>query len=135
MALDIDIVKRTVDGASRVVFADVTFDSSYPTDGEPLDADDLGFSSEIDFLDGAGGGIVVDYDYTNKKLKALVPGVATGAAGAGTLDDFPMSGVAATSASIGLTAGNTTTRFGLLKEVANGVDLSTVKVRVFARGV
>lgn len=136
MALLIDNVKVTTFGNKRVITADIDFDSSYPTGGESLVAADLKHLKKIDFLVASpNDGFTFEYDYTNSKLKALCPGVVTTAAGAGTLDDFPLSGVGATSASIGLTAGNTTTRFGGQVEVASTADLSTVTdVKVWAFG-
>lgn len=135
MALTVTINKRTVIGDRRSVVADVDFDSSYPTGGESLSAADLGLKKVELVLASPNSGFSFEYDYTNSKLKAMCPGVVTTAAGAGTLDDFPLSGTGATSASIGLTAGNTTTRFGGQVEVANTVDLSGITdVRVFAIG-
>jgi hypothetical protein len=107
----------------------VDFDASYPSGGEPLTTADLGFSdlaADLVVIPIEKSGFSLEYDGANSKLKVLVPAVVTGAAGAGTLDDFPMSGVGATAASVGMTAGNTTTRFGAQKEVADTTDLSTL---------
>ncbi len=45
MALTFTNVKRTFFGDQKVVHATATFDSSYPTGGEPIAAADLGMSS------------------------------------------------------------------------------------------
>lgn len=136
MALTVtEVHDQTVFGNKRVTVADVDFDSSYPTGGESLTAANLKLTKIELLLASPKAGFSFEYDYTNSKLLAKCPGVVTTAAGAGTLDDFPLSGTGATAASIGLTAGNTTTRFGGSVEVANTVDLSgVVDVRVIAIG-
>src|SRR5687768_10018356 len=69
MALTVDNKVRTL-GSRRVVFADVDFDSSYPTGGESLTPGDLGLGS-IDFLIASPtSGYTFQYDYTNKTLLA-----------------------------------------------------------------
>lgn len=126
-----------VGGHTYLQVADITFDASYPTGGEALSAGDLGFQPgvKIVLLEAEPeDGFSFLYDRTNAKLKVLCPGVVTGAAGAGVLDDFPMSGVGATAASVGMTAGNATTRFGGQVEVAATTDLSTITARVVAFG-
>lgn len=79
MALTVDrtVSKQTVFGNRKVVFAKVTFDSSYPTGGESLVPSDLGLKS-IDFIsdqtaaaDAGTTAIVTKYDYTNQKLQAF----------------------------------------------------------------
>ena len=66
--------KRFVMGDRRVVFADVTFDSSYPTGGEAIVPADFGLDTQIDHvvtnptLDGKNQ---VAYDHANKKLLVL----------------------------------------------------------------
>jgi hypothetical protein len=135
MALTISNLTYNVQGSENVVRGTIDFDSSYPTGGEPLTAANIGLATIkwINFQDAAGFSFT--YDYTNAKVVAKCPGVVTGAAGAGTLDDFPLSGVGSTAASIGLTAGNATTRFGGQVEVADTTDLSTVTgVRFTAYG-
>lgn len=63
-------------GNKRVKVRDITFDSSYPTGGEPLVASDVGLKN-IDFaivtIQAVGGTVNVTsvyYDTTNKKLIA-----------------------------------------------------------------
>ncbi len=50
----------------------MTFDSSYPTGGEPLAASALGFSSITSVRIHPTGGYVFEYDYTNKKVLVYV---------------------------------------------------------------
>lgn len=123
-------------GNKREAVYDVVGPTSYTTDGDSLTAANLGYKT-IHYaraVEKAGSGFEWRYDHTNSKLKCLCPGVVTTAAGAGTLDDFPLSGTAATAASIGLTAGNATTRFGAMPQVASTVDLSGETVRIHAIG-
>lgn len=66
-----------VEGARRVTVTNVTFDSSYPTGGEPLTFSDLGLTS-VEFAvatlktGGTGSVVQVWYDTANQKLKAYV---------------------------------------------------------------
>lgn len=134
MALAVSGLKRDSSGNARVTSGLITFDNAYATGGESLTPEMVGLHviTQITVVNGLG--FSFEYDYSGKLLKAFCPGVVTGAAGAGTLDDFPLSGVGTTTVSIGLTAGNTTTRFGGQVEVANGADLSTVSARFIAVG-
>lgn len=127
----------SIGGYTWLTVADVLFDNSYAAGGESLTPGDLGFQPGVKIVlltAEPAGGFTFQYDRAASKLKVLCPGVVTGAAGALTLDDFPMSGVGATPASVGLSAGNATTRFGGQVEVANAVDLSTITTRVVAIG-
>lgn len=69
-----------VGGTRRLgdVIKDVTFDSSYPTGGEPLVAADLGLTSILRLIASPAAGYVFSYDHTNGKLIAYRGG-ATGA--------------------------------------------------------
>ena len=70
MALTIDVIKRGVTRSGKMVVADLDFDSSYPTGGEPLTPEDLGLSA-IDFLIAEpAAGYLFEYDHTNEKLIA-----------------------------------------------------------------
>lgn len=68
-------VVATVPGAQRFTVTEVTFDSSYPTGGEPLTATDLGLTT-VDFaiatlkVAGTGSVTAVFYDVANAKLLA-----------------------------------------------------------------
>lgn len=72
MSLTVSAERPVTDGHRRKVYADVTFDSSYPTGGEPVTAGDFGLQ-EIEELSPMGtttNGYLVAYDRVNKKLKA-----------------------------------------------------------------
>lgn len=137
MGLTISDKKRTVVGEQALVTFTVAFDSSYPTGGESLTPEDLGFINHVDVLScSPKSGVLFEYDYTNKKLKAVFP---TG--GAGT----PAAALAVPVATIA--AGATTVTGasatpgvaispGVGKEVASTQNLSTLTaVRGFAIGV
>lgn len=134
MALTIANLKRGNAGSLRIHTGTVAFDSSYPTGGEALTPSNIALATIESIWVEDALGFSFEYDYTDQKLKARCPGVVTTVAGAGVLDDFPLSGVAATAASIGLTAGNATTRFGGAVEVASTEDLSTITARFVAIG-
>ena len=71
MALAITVIKRPAMPAGKAVVATITFDSSYPTGGEPLTAADLGMLN-VEWLvveqKGAASRII-EYDHANAKLK------------------------------------------------------------------
>lgn len=134
-------IGNRIDGTAgnlRIVAGTIDFDSSYPTGGEPLTAANIGLGSIQMILFQQTKGIVYEYDFTNNKVLAYVPGVTVGAAGAVTLDDFPLSGVGSTtttSVSLTSTGGSATHRFGVMKEVGSTEDLSSiVGVRFVAFG-
>ena len=72
MALTVTETTNTVFGDKRVVFAQVTFDDSYPTGGEALAASDFPSLAAIEEVvvasQSPGGTEQVLYDRTNKKL-------------------------------------------------------------------
>lgn len=117
----------------------IAFDSSYPTGGESFTPADLGMKTFDVVQIQQASGLVFEYDYTNKKILAYSQGVTVGAAGAATLDDFPVTaGPGASTISVSLTnsGGSATHNFGTLKQVPDTNDLSTITgVRVFALGV
>lgn len=124
-------------GNRRFASVTIAFDSSYPTGGESLTPEDLGLRT-IDFMNiEAKSGIVFEYDYTNEKVLAYVPGMTVGADGAEVLIDAPLSGVgSSTTQSVGVVDASVATRFGVMLEVASTEDLSSItSVRVFAIGV
>ena len=107
MAVSVAVVKKNVVGAQYEVIADVTFDSSYPTGGEPLAAAAIfdaafgpGVVTSVHHVSSGSrtvpGSNIFHYDYTNSKMLAFV--ITTGV------------------------------------EVANTVDLSAAIVRIKARG-
>ena len=75
MALTISNQDRTVMGDRTVVFATVTFDSSYPTGGEAIAASDFENLDQIDYVsvnpvDVATNRVV--WDRGNSKLKIFI---------------------------------------------------------------
>ena len=86
MAVSLSQVERsTVFGDRRIKFYTVTFDSSYPTGGEPLSAATLGFQ-RVDFVmaepAAAAAGttaVIAKYDYTNSTLQLFESGGAINA--------------------------------------------------------
>lgn len=140
MALTVVISDQGIAGNLRWVRGTVAFDSSYPTGGESFTAANIGLRviDSIHFHHTAG--VSFEYDYTNSKILAYVPGVVVGAAGALVVDDFVPTGVAATggTSAVGLAANaaNSTVRFGVQTQVADTANLATITgVRYFAWGV
>ena len=86
MALTISRVKQDVQGGSRVIYADVTFDASYVTAGEPLTAQDLGLtaihwvSDQVGKTAAGTTAIFTRYDYVAQKLLAYWTGAAISSA-------------------------------------------------------
>lgn len=140
MALTIAITRRAVMGDQNVISGTIAFDNAYATGGKSLAPSDLGLRIIDLFIPQSGkSGFAFEYDYTNNKILVYTQGVAHGAAGAVTLDDYPVTaGPGATSgASVSREASATSpVRWGPLKEVANSDDLSTLTgVRFIAYGV
>lgn len=139
MSLTVNLVRGPkIAGDLLWAAADVTFDDSYSSGGEALTPADFGFTAlephaqMIQVTASPSGGFNFEYDFANQKLKVRVPGVAIGAAGSATLDDYPLSGTGATTTSIGLkNDASSPVRFGPQQEVG-AVDLSSVTVRVLA---
>ena len=121
----------SISGNKNTVTGTLAFDSSYPTGGESLTAAAIGLGA-IDFIQFAPVGGVTPVVETSLpartvNVKAYVPGATVGATGTETVDDTPLSGVAASTAvSISSTAASETFQFGLMKEVADTEDLSTL---------
>ena len=122
MALTYTEKKRAKMGNAYAVLADITFDSSYPTNGEALAASVFGLNSIDIMLCETAGGYMFQYDYANAKLKAFYPRAAL----TGSLD------VADTAATL---TGDTDVAAAAGAEVGNTVDLHTVTVRVVAIGI
>lgn len=97
MALTVSLNRPSVMGDLRVASGTITFDSSYPTDGEALTAATLGLQSLSVFLptpaQDANGAVVVGYDHTNSKVKAYwVDTTVDGAEMAEVADTTNLSG-------------------------------------------
>lgn len=75
MALTITVVKswpRVVTGGVVQKIVDILWDNAYPAGGESLTASDLGLRGvlAVKAVGVTSNGYVVDYDYTNSKLRA-----------------------------------------------------------------
>lgn len=74
MALTVSLNRPSVFGDAKVASGTITFDSSYPTNGEALTVATLGLSQVDIFLptpaQDANGAVSVAYDHTNSKVKA-----------------------------------------------------------------
>ena len=100
MSLTISNTEKDVWGRSRIVFFDAAFDSSYPTNGEPLVAADIGLAS-ITRLEVSGkNGYIFEYDYSGSLLKVLYPTANQGVVA---------SGISVTSGAASATAVDSTT--------------------------
>lgn len=75
MALTVSVNRTdTVGRYTKYKTGTITFDSSYPTDGEALSASAVGLSSKIEFIQvSSAAGLVFEYDYSAGKLKAIWP--------------------------------------------------------------
>lgn len=96
MALTLtQVERRTVFGDRRVVFFDVTFDSSFADEGESLTAADCGLD-RIDLvvaeaahdLTTTDTAYVITYDHTNAKLLAFGAGTAGAGLDEGATDNL-----------------------------------------------
>lgn len=75
---------------TKLVFATVTFDSSYASGGYAIAASDLGLDEILSVGAFANGGYVPEWDGANSKLKAMYADYD--AAGDGVLIEAPSSG-------------------------------------------
>lgn len=123
-------------GNAYAVAADVTFDSSYPTNGEALAASAFGLNEISLLLCETASGYMFQYDYTNAKLKAYYPRAAVSGtlAAAVAVGATPVTSSAANGAIVTLT-GNPAVAAGAGAEVTNATNLSTITTRVMAIGV
>lgn len=112
--------EKTVFGNRRAVFADVAFDSSYPTGGEALTPETLGLRT-IDFLvvENASG-YTFEYDRTNEKLKAF----AGGGQAAHTHDLLYIGGITATEP-VAIDGGDTLGKNAATNRTIAGADVAT----------
>lgn len=122
-----------IGGYTYLQVADVQFDSSYPTGGEPLSAGDLGFppgTKVVQLTAIANAGLLFEYDYVNSKLKAFYPTGGATAAPTGVSTAPQVSSGASTASAVSATTPALTPGVG--KEVGNTADLSTITVRTVA---
>jgi hypothetical protein len=126
----------------KIAFGDGAL--TYPTGGVPLP----GFASfgmqryleDIILIDPDDSqGIMWKYDRENKKLRAFIPAIDVGAAGAATVDDFPFDTTdepLATAVSISLTnnTGAGTKYLGRQKELVNTQAPAAQTMYAVARG-
>jgi hypothetical protein len=105
MAATVSVIKHDKTYAGFLTIADITFDTSYPTGGEAITANQLKFDNTIHFvLPSPASGYVFEFDHANKKLKAYQT-------------DYDL------------------TANGALVEVTAETNLSAVTVRVVAFGI
>lgn len=72
MALTFSVVDSMVEGNKRVVTADVTFDNSYLTGGEPVTPAALGLSSILFVHAGTKTNYMIQFDAAAVKLLAFI---------------------------------------------------------------
>lgn len=128
----ITVEERSIQGNKKRNRVKITFGDgalTYPSGGVPLPAiGKFGMMRSLDYLllsdDDDSKGTIWKYDKENRKLRAYVQGATVGAAGAQTLDDFPVTagfGVTADT-HLSLKAGSATVRIGDLKEAVAATD-------------
>ena len=135
MSLTQTPIRRMNLGSEYGVVADFTFDSTYPTGGEPVDLVALGFPNDsCDFMIAApAGGLIFEYVRSTKKLIAKYPtggGAVPAALGAPTVA-VPAGATTVTSSAA---QPNLTETAGIGVEVANATNLSTITTQIFAIG-
>jgi len=152
LAASVTIKKRFKFGNGFGVVADVAFDSSYPTNGEAVTAQQFGLTA-LDFvLPSPASGYIFEFDHTNSKLKAFTPtGIhthkfATGSTAAADATSGALAEVAAgTESAVRLMGTAIDTDYEVVlsgtgtkvagAEVANDTNLSAVTARVIAIGI
>lgn len=135
--------KTEIGKVSKTHVMDLTFGNgtlTYPTGGIPLSTSLLGMKRNVDAVQicdaSNADGFVYKWDRTNNKILIYTQGVLVGAAGAQTLDDFPVTaGVGVTADThLSLKAGGATVRLGPLKEIAAADTPAATTLRVIVRG-
>lgn len=152
MAASVTIKKRFKFGNGFGVVADVAFDSTYPTNGEAVTAQQFGLTA-LDFvLPSPAAGYIFEFDHVNSKLKAFTPTgshthkFTTGSTAAADAASGALAEVAAgTESAVRLMGTAIDTDYEVVlsgtgtkvagAEVANGTDLSAVTARVIAIGI
>lgn len=161
MSAIVEIQERSKLNNRWLIVADITLDSSYPTGGEAITANQFGLSV-LDFvLPSPAAGYIFEFDHDNMKLKAFTPVNAAAAhahAFTGTAmtitptliegsepatkllqnDAGTLKATDATAIPLGTPAGTNADGGAIAAaaaaEVANATDLHEVKVRVIAIG-
>lgn len=122
MAVIIRLLKRSKNLTLHQNIAEITFDNSYPTGGEPVTAAQLGVRSIDMVMLSNGGGYLAEYDYTNNKIKVLTP-------------TAPHSHIENTAAAYVQNATTAENVAEAASEVANATDLSAVIIRAMVIGI
>ncbi len=139
MALTVTRVKDFEEKLSklRMMAVDVTFDSSYPNNGENAEAVRIaaGLRSEIIGCtciggNAAAGGVIIHYDSVNNKLMLFYP-TGGGAAAPTTLAD--PAALASNSGGDTITLAIPITP-GIAKQLGNTADASTLTYRLLVWG-
>ena len=135
MAVTQTPIRRINLGSEYGVIADITFDTLYPTNGEPIDLVALGFPNDVcDFMAVApAGGLIFEYVRSTKKIIARYP---TGGAAVPSSLAAPTVAVPAGATQMTSSAAqpNLTETAGIGVEVANNTNLSTITTQIFAVG-
>lgn|SRR5579885_3395974 len=128
--MSLKLTRHDIFGNTRVAVGSFTFSNSYTTGGEACDPG-IRNLEKVEIDQGVGG-LMFQYDYANKKIKALHP--TGGAAQAGLNDPsvaVPAGGTAVTSDAA---QPNLVETAGVGKEVGSGADLSSITVKVVFYG-
>lgn len=146
MAISVTINKTdTVGRYLKVKTGTVTFDSSYPTNGEALSASTLGFSTSVQtFVASPAGGLIFEYDFDNSKLKAHYPTGGTAPSSLANPATTVAVSVAVPSGETAVTSSaaqpdldetvTVTQAAGRSAEVKNTTDLSSITTHFIAFG-
>lgn len=132
MGLTISNVDNSALANKRVVFAELAFDSSYPTGGESLTANALGLLDIDRVFVEPKDGYTFEYDHSASKLKAMVPVNVVAGSGTAATNNFVFKSATGT-----LEVDGTGTAFQVAAaEVANTTDLAALTgVKVMVIGV
>ena len=118
------IVGPDVAGSRRYVVVEVTFDSSYPSNGEAITANDLGLG-RIDSLVPVSSTNVVEWDATNSKLVVYASG---GGGVSGVVSDVITGGSAGAHTVTGITTSDTLIEVMVLERnsTAATIDMDSI---------
>ena len=132
MGLTISKVDNSALANKRVVFAELAFDSSYPTGGEALTANTLGMLQIDRVFVEPKGGYTFEYDHSAGKLKAMVPVSVVAGSGTAATNNFLFKSATAT-----LEVDGTGTAFQqAASEVLDTTDLAALTgVKIMVVGV